>query len=86
MGCRSGVGAMALAVALLFVAADSASAAPGDLDSSFSHDGVVEGPEPGYSQDFPSPSVAVAPDGKVIVAGEDRPLHFALARYDLGGP
>src|SRR3954449_4640609 len=61
----------------------------GTLDSSFSDDGKQTTAFAGSSNDFGS-AVAVQPDGKIVVAGNSAQgatnEHFALARYEGGGP
>ena len=78
----------AAAVALLLVA-DTARAAPGDPDASFSGDGellvdLADGREQGHA-------LAIAPNGAIVVAGEYRRSgggqtdDFALVRVNPGG-
>ncbi|MCA1679598.1 MAG: hypothetical protein LC777_11945 [Actinobacteria bacterium] len=77
------VAALTLAVAVLF-AAPPASAAPGDLDLTFSGDGK-------QTTDFGTSSVgndvALQGDGKIVVAGQtiSGGNDFALARYNADG-
>jgi uncharacterized delta-60 repeat protein len=80
------VGVLALT---LLLAADTARAAPGDQDTSFSADGellvdINEGTESGHA-------VAIAPNDAIVVAGEYRKegggqtVDFALVRVNPGG-
>jgi uncharacterized delta-60 repeat protein len=64
---------------------------PGDLDPTFGNGGLVITPFPGYPQVRSSArSVAVQPDGRLVVAGNAGPSNaprsgIALARYDSDG-
>lgn len=61
---------LALTICVLFVVAPSASAAPGGLDPSFGSGGMVkllESNEESYGE-----GIAVQPDRKVVVAGEEK--------------
>jgi uncharacterized delta-60 repeat protein len=82
----------ALAVAAVTLVAGAA-AAPGDLDPSFSSDGIVRTDLGGADRAF---GVAVQPDGKIVAAGcsgrdgncfffDGSGADFALARYNVDG-
>lgn len=59
----------------------AAQASPGDLDGTFSVDGLATGAQPA-----PAGGVAVAPDGSVVVAGETgEGAGFAVLRYTATG-
>ena len=71
---------------LITVGTHPVAAADGDLDTSFGIGGKVTTPILGQS-DFVS-SVAIQPDGKIVVAGETKngsAYQFALARYNTDG-
>jgi uncharacterized delta-60 repeat protein len=72
------IGLLTVLASAVFVV--PALAAPGDLDETFSGDGTVEDAEPGDPKDGFSSSVAVAPGGEVMVAGQTE-----VARYTAGG-
>jgi uncharacterized delta-60 repeat protein len=64
-------------------------AVPGDLDNSFSNDGKVTTlMGTGSTQSAVAQSVAIQPDGKIVVAGQvggSNTERFALARYKTNG-
>ena len=71
---------MLLAVLLLCVAAGPATAAPGDLDTSFGGDGRVVST---FSESSQGNAAVVQPDGSIVVAGSFglSPPVFAVARW-----
>jgi uncharacterized delta-60 repeat protein len=71
---------LVLTAGLMLLAAPQAAAAPGDLDETFSGDGVVQGAEPGDPRESINPTVAVPSDGSVVVAGVR-----SVARYTAAG-
>jgi len=73
-------------VALVFalIAAPAASAAPGDLDPSFGSGGMVkllESEEESYAE-----GIAVQPDAKVVIAGEEKGNAFVMRLLSNGQP
>ena len=75
------IGALAAAVVVLAVTALPASAAPGDLDHTFSGDGKVRTDEP-HSHGIVG--VAVQSDGKILALGDSGKVMFVL-RYRTNG-
>ena len=73
-------------LASTLVAVGAAHAAPGDPDNSFSDDGKVTFEFTGAGE-F-SPSIAIQPDGKILVAGsvfDGSQSDFAVARFNAAG-
>src|SRR5579883_1834481 len=61
---------------------------PGDLDPTFGNGGVVTTSFPGFQVSAVGKSVAVQPDGRLVVAGDAGPNNrqgIALARYNPDG-
>jgi len=77
---RASLCALALAALLALWAPTVASAAPGDLDPTFSADGLASA---GFEDEGGASAVAVLPSGRIVVAGgrED----FDLAVFDADG-
>lgn len=76
----AGLGASAAAVLVLFLG--SAAAAPGDLDPSFGTVGIVE---TAIGSAAMARSIALQPDGRIVVAGWSYPEGSFIARYMLNG-
>jgi uncharacterized delta-60 repeat protein len=71
-----------LAVSVFFVLSTPISAAPGDLDLTFSGDGKLT--DWLSRGDDSANGVAIQPDGKILVAGTSN-SDFAVARYNIDG-
>src|SRR4051794_30517214 len=83
--CRVALLVCALGCCAMGASAGTAVAAPGDLDASFSGDGVQT---TDFSGEYDAVrGVAVQPDGKIVVAGRtgDNDPDFAVARYNTDG-
>jgi uncharacterized delta-60 repeat protein len=74
--------ALMLSLGLIVVSARTALAAAGDLDPSFSGNGIVR--THFHPVDFAN-AVVIQPDGKIVAAGIGRSDEFALSRYDTDG-
>jgi uncharacterized delta-60 repeat protein len=73
-----------LSLLILLVAAPAASAAPGDLDPSFGSGGMVkllESNEESYAE-----GIAIQPDGKIVLAGEEKGNAVVLRLLPNGQP
>jgi uncharacterized delta-60 repeat protein len=81
-----GIAALIAALAVAFVFSAAAQAAPGDLDPTFSGDGMQR-TDFGLASSS-SEAIARQPDGKLVAVGRVLTTHgpdFALARYNLDG-
>src|SRR5262245_2344204 len=74
-------------LALIMASAPGASAASGDLDTTFGGDGIVRTDITNAEED--GFAVTIQPDGKIVVAGEagigGRNPRFAIVRYETDG-
>src|SRR5262245_63400360 len=74
-------------LALIMASAPGASAASGDLDTTFGGDGIVRTDITNAEED--GFAVTIQPDGKIVVAGESgiggRNPRFAIVRYETDG-
>ena len=78
---------VAMALALVLSLPGVATAAPGDLDPTFSDDGTVV-TDPGYAEN--NGDVVVQPDGKIVTLGSantfpEEPMDFLVMRYNADG-
>ncbi len=79
MATRRAVLAFPIAVAFVAVFALPASASPGDLDHTFSHDGKVRVSSTGGAAD-----VAIQPDGRIVAVGSSHG-HITILRFNIDG-
>src|SRR5581483_185433 len=82
--CAGGAAALVAALLVGLVVSATAQAAPGDLDPTFSGDGMQTTDFGGGADD--ATAVALAPYGKIVAVGRRGPGGaFALARYKPDG-